>query len=142
MQYPNLKIDPQDEHFLQEFRWNLSSHGYLRSTGSSKRYLHRLIMCAPRGTQVDHINGDKLDNRRENLRLCPGVENHFNRPKVFGTKHGHEKYKGIYRRNNGKWEARINKQYLGTFGCAEDAARAYNAAALSRFGEFARLNEV
>lgn len=105
-----------------------------------KLRLHRLIMNPGEGEQVDHINGDGLDNRRANLRLCTSSENNMNRGKKDG-------YKGVsYYKDRKKWRARIGingeKRHLGWYATAEEAALAYNKAAGELFGEFARPNEV
>lgn len=93
---------------------------------------------------VDHINGDALDNRRQNLRLCVSAQNQRNRQKTpLPTS---SRYKGVSRtkRERGKWAAHIEKggkkTHLGVFGDETDAARAYDAAAREFFGEFARCN--
>jgi hypothetical protein len=101
--------------------------------------LHRLIIAAPRGSIVDHINGDGLDNRRSNLRIVSSSENSQNRRAVGGG----PRFKGVSRRSGG-YGASIfyngSRRWLGTFRTAEDAARAYDATALECFGEYARLN--
>lgn len=102
-------------------------------------YLHRMIMDAPSGMVVDHINGNTLDNRRENLRLCLSKENvRYQCPK-------RGKYKGVFQhKGSSLWSAQIKKD--GTrysscgFATAEDAAEEYNRLALLHFGEFAFLN--
>ena len=93
---------------------------------------------------VDHINHDKLDNRRENLRLCTHAENMQNVPNYS---RGKSKYKGVSfddRKRVKKWRALIvfeKKQiYLGMHLTEEDAAIAYNEKATELFGEFACLN--
>ena len=92
---------------------------------------------------VDHINRDKLDNRRDNLRLANRSQNEANKAK--GSR-GVSRYKGVTRTNNGRWKAEITvdkkRIYLGTFDLEKDAAVAYNEQALASFEEFANLNEV
>lgn len=108
--------------------------------------MHRFLMSAPEGVMVDHRNGDKLDNRRENLRLCSNSQNQANRRVTTGK----SKFKGVVwqRRKigNGFWKAQItvNKKvmYLGAFKTDLDAAKAYNEAALLNFGDFAHLNDL
>ena len=105
-------------------------------------YLHRFILDAPRNMQVDHINGDALDNRRCNIRICTVRENHCNvRKTVRDTTSRH---KGVCRYLKGTWQAGIKvngkRINLGHFDDEIDAARAYDRAALIHFGEFARIN--
>lgn len=112
--------------------------------------LHRFILDAPPGAVVDHRNGDPFDNRRENLRLCTAEQNSRNVTSSKNRKAG--AFKGVsWNRRAQKWEAAIGagerkangkarRLYLGVFERAADAARAYDAAALRYFGEFAALN--
>lgn len=91
--------------------------------------------------EVDHINGDGLDNRRHNLRACTRAQNSHNSKPIRGV------FKGVFQRNNGKsWRAaiRVNDRLLclGTYTTPEMAAAAYNKAAREYFGEFAYLNSV
>ncbi len=95
-------------------------------------HMHRLIMQCPDGMEVDHRNGNALDNRRENLRLASSSQNKRNRRSF--NQYG---LKGITRTKNGRWRAFIN---LGTFDTKEDAARAYDNAARTIFGQYARTN--
>jgi len=131
-------IDDEDLKLASVMTWNYHPQGYAVHNG---KRLHRLIMNAPDGVDVDHINGNKLDNRKSNLRLCNKTQNNRNsRPKA-----GTSKYKGVHLFAN-KWRASITANrvvlQLGTF-CDEDkAALAYNAAARHFFGEFAWLNQV
>ncbi len=104
--------------------------------------LHRVITNAPRDKQVDHINGNTLDNRRCNLRICTASDNMKNR--VIG-KNNKSGYKGVlWRAERKRFVATIfagNKQvHLGTFKSREAAAEAYDQAAIKYFGEFARTN--
>ena len=104
-------------------------------------YMHRLISDAQRGMEVDHINMDGLDNRRENLRICTPSQNRCN---IGLTKANTSGVKGVDR-HKGKWRARIQvkgkKIELGSFDSIEDAASAYMAAAGEVHGEFSRLGE-
>ena len=104
-------------------------------------YLHRYVSNAPKGLQVDHINGNRLDNRSANLRICTSGQNNRN----IGPKKG--KYKGVHwTKNRKRWVAQITKNYktesLGCFDTAEAAALAYNEAAKRLHGEYAYLNKI
>ncbi len=101
----------------------------------------RLLMQPSEGLVVDHINGNGLDNRRENLRVCTYAQNAMNRGKRTST----SKYKAVHKRpDSGKWQATImlngKQESLGCYVLEKDAAKAYNKAALKHYGEFARLN--
>jgi hypothetical protein len=107
--------------------------------------MHRLIMQAKPGQIVDHVNGNGLDNRRANLRICTNAQNVRNSRKMAGTI---SKYKGIvYLPGNQSprpWRARIRvsgKQiWLGRYFTEEEAARNYDYYARRYFGEYARPN--
>lgn len=72
-----VKIDEEDIDKVICLQWHITTGGYVEST-SGIRLLHRLIMNAKEGEEVDHINGNKLDNRKENLRLCTREQNSHN----------------------------------------------------------------
>jgi hypothetical protein len=116
-------------------------HQYLGGGRSNARrssvLMHNVLTGWP---YVDHINGDGLDNRRVNLRPADAHRNAGNRRTRIDSTSG---LKGVYRDRN-RWRAEIcvnyRKHYLGMFASPEEAARAYDAAALHHFGEFARLN--
>jgi hypothetical protein len=105
--------------------------------------MHRLIMNAPSHLQVDHINGNSLDNRKCNLRL---VTNKQNSSAFIRLRKGKaSKYRGVgWDKATHKWRASITHNYkmsyLGEYELEEKAALAYNKAALELFGEFAQLN--
>jgi hypothetical protein len=106
--------------------------------------MHRVVMKAPLGMQVDHINHNKLDNQKCNLRLATHQENMWNSKIQKNNKSG---YKGVsWRKQCNKWQATIKKNYkdisLGYYKTKEDAALAYNNAARELFGQFAFLNVV
>lgn len=109
-------------------------------TSTGKR-LHRIIMKA-RSSRivVDHINGNTLDNTRDNLRICSQGNNAKNREKSRNRLSS--KYKGVHWCRGWMAQIRVNykKVHLGTFKTEEEAALVYNQAAVKYFGEFARLN--
>lgn len=106
--------------------------------------MHRLITGAGAGQQVDHINGNKLDNRRSNLRLCTQSENMRNRGATALNTSG---FKGVHwSANDRKWRAGIKVEgkriFLGLYLSKEEAAEAYNRAAESLHGLFASKNKL
>jgi HNH endonuclease len=135
-------VDDSDYEFLSARKWYYKE-GYAacNTPGTYNRKtirMHRLLMSPGVGQQVDHINGDMLDNRRENLRICTPTQNAANKRLSISNKTG---YKGIRKRQSGRWEARIDaRSTLGYFDTAEEAALAYDARARERFGAFAALN--
>jgi len=109
----------------------------------SRVYMHREVLNTPKGMETDHINGNGLDNRTENLRICTTSQNQSNRHAVTGT----SKFTGVsWSEAAKKWKGGIKKNYkqihLGYFDSEEEAAQAYNQAAIEVFGEFSRLNEI
>lgn len=148
-----ILFDSSDWPLIEKYRWRINpksnyvmSFDYI-STGISKTlYMHRIVMnVIDTDNIIDHINGNKLDNRRLNLRLATSTQNSQN----ARSKRGKSKYKGIiFMPYRGKETivARIvvNKKqiYLGTHKTEESAALAYNVAAVKYFGEFANLNKV
>lgn len=104
-------------------------------------YLHRILMSAKQGQVVDHKNGDTLDNRRENLRICNYTQNNGNSRHAKGA----SGFRGVERSTSSqKFRAAISiakkRKHLGVAETAEQAARIYDMAAKAHFGEFATLN--
>lgn len=139
-------VDDGDYEYLSRWKWCYQprGHGYAaRNSGRSKTFhMHRVILNAPKGMEVDHINGNGLDNRRCNLRLCTKAQNQHNqRPKRQGT----SLFKGVSLNSaKRKWVAQVcvnkRKLHLGYFEDETEAAHAYDQAARLHFGEFARTN--
>jgi hypothetical protein len=115
------------------------SKKYYGMNGSRDILIHRVVMNAPKGMDVDHINGDPLDNRKVNLRICTRSENCRNRKVRADSKSG---YKGVEVKPSGRFQAYIGypHQRLGTYDTPEEAARAYDKKAIQLHGEFANLN--
>lgn len=145
-----VQVDSEDVDLLLRFVWRVGSHGYVqRRVRVGKKvyalFLHSEIMGG--GTALcDHVNRDRLDNRRKNLRKATHSQNAANRAKaqkLCAT----SQYKGVsWRKRTKRWKAQIqaNEKYfwIGEFDSEEEAALAYNKKAQELFGEFAYLNEV
>ena len=133
-------VDAEDYMLLNSLAWHVNSAGYAKH--GTNTLMHRLIMDAPAGYVVDHINGNPLDNRKSNLRICTQAENLRNQRKTHAQRSA--RYKGVSITRNGKWRARITlnqKWYsLGHYATPEEAAVAYNEAAKELHGEYACLN--
>lgn len=139
-------IDKNTMSLIDKFKWYVNFQGgkpYVVTTDSKHLKLSRVIMKAEYGQAVDHINGDTLDNRKINLRVCSLKQNSRNRNKQRAL--ASSKYKGVsWHKIKRRWQARIicNRIciYLGYFISELDAAMAYDRAATRYFGEFAKLN--
>lgn len=141
-------VDASDHDLVMRHNWHadkINEAGFYvarRLPGRKIEYLHRLLAGAENGLQVDHIDGDTLNNRRSNLRACTARQNQRNRkPWSRGT----SKFKGVSWSTSGrKWRAGIKvgtkSRSLGRFTNELEAARAYDRAASEHFGEFAWLN--
>jgi hypothetical protein len=133
-------VDDQDFECLSEFKGWVSDKGYVVS--SIAGYMHRMVVKPPPGLVTDHKNHDKLDNRRENLRIATYTQNAANGPKSKAL----SGYRGVtpyrYYSTNNRWKATIMNRNLGLFESPEKAAVAYNTAAVAMWGEFASLNSI
>ncbi len=147
----SFAIIDQEDIDLAECNWYVNSCGYaqrviVQSSSKVIHFMHRIILerktKRPLGKAelTDHINLNRLDNRRSNLRIATHAQNVNNRPVQSSSK---SKYKGIYL-IQGRWAARVRhngKQFfLGLHDTPEQAALAYDKAASEHFGEFAHLN--
>lgn len=144
-----VQVDDADYEWVVRHKWQLDPKGYV------KRHIYqwgkrttiplaREIMVVGDDMQVDHIDGDKLNNQRSNLRCVCNMKNCWNRRRRSDNTSG---YKGVnWCKVRGSWVARIQadgkRLLLGCFDDPKEAARAYNKAALRYHGEYARLNDV
>uniref|UniRef100_A0A6M3M2Z2 Putative homing endonuclease n=1 Tax=viral metagenome TaxID=1070528 RepID=A0A6M3M2Z2_9ZZZZ len=133
-------VDAEDHQLVRRFRWRRTGTGYVVGRPGDVRLSRVVMRDVPGGMEVDHIDGDLLDNRKGKLRVCTHRQNGYNqRSRRLG-------YKGIIW-DRGKWKAYIGIgggacRHLGRFDSPKEAARAYNSAARAAFGPFAKLNEV
>ena len=135
-------VDDEDYEWLNSYRWCFDGrYAQRRNKIEGHVRMHMLIMQPEYGKGVDHINGNPLDNRRINLRVCSQWDNSKNMAKHFD---GRSRYKGLTSTKSGKWFARINYKYkhisVGLFDDEVEAAKAYDQKAKELYGEFAKLN--
>lgn len=144
----DILIDDENKELVSGFNWIVggSKNAYvMANTSNSIVYMHRLIMGNPK-CWVDHINGNTLDNRKSNLRLCTPSQNRANSKKTtFKNKETTSKYKGVHQKNpNRGWSAEVNfngkRIYLGDFKTPELAAEARDIKAREMQGEFVKQN--
>lgn len=129
-------VDDDDYELVMRHKWHMVS-GY---AGTTVR-MHRLVIEAPSGFFVDHINGDPLDNRKCNLRLCTNAQNQQN----TGSRGGSSKYKGVsYNKRYKNWLAKFvfegQYYYCGCWATEEEAARAVDKKRGEVCGDFASKN--
>jgi len=146
-------VDDEMYDYLNQWKWFANNHNgkfyvvrniTVSNNKQNKIYMHRLILKPEKNMVIDHLNGDGLDNRKCNLRICTHAENMRNSKISINNKSG---YKGVsYQENRNNYRAQIkfnNKTInIGDFIDPIDAARAYNDAALKYHGEFANINKI
>ena len=135
-------FDSEDEDIVSRHTWSPSG-GHARTIIDGKSiYLHQLLMGQPENVEIDHANGDKLDNRKCNLRIATHAQNNQNKGLRKDSTTG---FKGVcFDKRFGKFIAYINadgkRTYLGSFDDKVKAALAYDRAARRLHGEFAKPN--
>lgn len=148
-------VDEEDLEWLSTYRFypkpghdTFYAESYRKHCGVKS--LHRLLMGAKRGEEIDHKNRNGLDNRKRNLRRCTRAQNRHN-AKKRNAEIARSRFKGVkWERKSPtskiRWRANAMKDgkgfCLGSFRTEREAALAYNKFAIEHFGEFARLNEV
>lgn len=144
-------VDDEDFEFLSQWKWHANASAARRTyamrnsapDADGKRahiMMHRVVCAVAPGEEVDHINGNGLDNRRANLRPVTRGQSMWNRaPNASGS----SRHKGVYwHKQHRKWVAaiQVNKKrvHIGLFTSEDAAARAYAERAAAEFGEFNR----
>jgi hypothetical protein len=145
-------VDQEDYEPLATARWSAKKTRrgcvyavrtiHVRGVGDRRLYMHRAILCAPVGADVDHKDGNGLNNRRGNLRVCSRSANLANQRKQSRQT---SRFKGVWWNVKKKhWRCGIKlhgrSQHIGCFSSDVDAAHAYDAKARELFGEFAAVN--
>lgn len=142
-------ISDADAEAIYQFKWHavrIHNAWYAAaSVGGTRIYMHRFVLSPPDNAEIDHINGNGLDNRRSNLRICTHAQNLANQQPQSRKKYS--RFKGVtWCKRDKIWIAQIKvaqRRYsLGRYDDEADAARAYNRAATKHFGDFARLNDI
>lgn len=142
-------VDDMDFEYLNQWKWHYNKgRGQGRAQRSTSRksiegktsiFMHRIIMNVPKDMQIDHKNGNGLDNRKENLRVCTNMEN--NRNKGIARKNTSGVTGISWNKNYEKWHTyiKINNKFifLGYFGDKEIAIQIRKQAEKQYFGEFA-----
>jgi hypothetical protein len=135
-------VDAADYERLNRYHWRLANGYPCRLDGRRAVLMHREIMEPAADKVVDHIDGNRCNACRANLRICDRNENRFNQRK---RRTGLSRFKGVtFHKGMGKWKAhyRLNHRlhHIGYFDDEVAAARAYDLAAVAHFGEFAQVN--
>lgn len=134
-------VDDADLEFVRLYGWYITPNGYAVADvdGAALQMGRLLLGITERGLYCDHINGDRLDNRRWNLRAVTPTQNQGNRRPAKNNTSGH---RGVTLTKHGTWQAQLHVRgrnvYLGVFPTADDAATAYKHAADTHFGPYLR----
>lgn len=139
----DFTVDDEDYETVNQYNWTNIHNRPEARINKKTVWVYRWLLNAPSGVEVDHIDGNALNNTRTNLRLCTRKQNSYNR--AFTSGKTHSKYKGVtWHITNRRWQASIRVdgklKHLGVFKVEEDAAIAYDNAASTYFADFAYLN--
>lgn len=143
-------VSAEDFDYINQWKWSYDAHNncavrsqFIRRDGkkqiSKTILMHNLIMGTSKGKDTDHINGDRLDNRKSNLRVCTHRDNQRNMKMHKDNTSG---YKGVSKSREGRWVVKIGNKYIATFNDIVEAAKRYNTEAKARYGEYAKLNNL
>lgn len=143
-------VDDDKYDYLMQWKWTalvttktIYAKRHMRINGGSTTILmHRVVCVVSSNHQIDHIDGDGLNNQQANLRPATSSQNLSNRQKYGQCS---SKFKGVYwQKSSKRWCAQISinrkNTFLGFFDSEEAAALAYNDAAVEHYGEFANIN--
>lgn len=135
------RVDDEDFEKLSQYSWSVGGSGYAMAWVNGRMItMHQLLTKTSRGMPTDHIDRNKLNNQRNNLRVCTQSENVANGKMRANNMSG---YRGVIWSRD-KWFAQIKKNYknrrIGPFNSPKQAAQAYDAKAKELHGEFASLN--
>jgi hypothetical protein len=131
-------VDAADYEGLTRHVWYLSNGYAVRNENGKRIYMHRQLAEAPADMVVDHMDGNRANNCRFNLRVCTRSENLRNQRKRLGSR---SRFKGVlYDKQYRKWFAVCGRHFRGYFNDEIEAARAYDRMAVQYLDEFARLN--
>jgi len=146
-------VDDEDYDLVASYKWCASKNGKnniyaKRESYGKKIYMHREILGLSCRERIDHIDGNGLNNTRENLRMSDAKQNGMNRGKQSNNTSG---YKGVVlQKKCNRWQAQLTWRengrrkniYLGLYATPQEAAIAYNRAAIEMHGEFAKVNDL
>ena len=144
------QVDDEDFEYLSQFKWHACKNGkniyaersYFKDGKSYHIFMHREIIKAGKGIEIDHAKGNGLNNQKSNLRECTHSQNLMNSSKY---KNATSKFKGVYfDKKAKKWIARLSidgkNKYLGCSLSEIEAAKMYDMKAKEIYGDYARLN--
>lgn len=144
-------VDSDDYERLSARKWCVTPYGYAVRNGWERKrgtniLMHREVIKVPSYLHVDHINGDKLDNRKLNLRVATPQQNQYNKPVRKDSTTGIKGVRRIVNVHYVSWAARIRYKgvytHIGSYPKRREAASAYNQFAVKLFGEYAKLNNL
>lgn len=139
-----VTVDDEDYALLEKLNWQVSKDNCVstHSKVNNNRLIHRIIMNASADQEIDHIDGNRLNNQKSNLRFVTSSQNKMNRGARSDSKSG---YKGVsWHKQRNRWTSRImvdgKYKYLGLFTDIKEAIRAYNDCAIKHYGGYAWTN--
>lgn len=139
-------VSDEDFEELSKYKWHLhtTKFGDYARTSNPKRYMHTFLMNPGHGYEVDHQDGDGLNNQRSNMRICTSSQNKANQKVRSDNVSG---FKGVsWDKSREKWLAQTHYKgkykYIGRFANKLEAVNAYNTTVIELFGDFAKVNRV
>jgi len=142
-----ILVDNKDFDEVNKYQWSAHHvrdkiYATTSQINGKMTYLHRWLMSTPKGLYTDHKNGNTLDNRRDNLRVCTNSQNLLNKGKVSSNTSG---FRGVdFIKRLGKYRARVRiggkEKHLGVYANMEDAIKITKKAIIKNHGEFANIN--